>query len=149
VVAIDKGCAEQRIRNRIGDGFESSTLGVSPGALRSNRALCAARTGELTPRAKLLTRLCEREAAWLQDFSRGIDDEAETFERVCAKQRESVRAGESIDGTKALLTVHPFSALPLSRVTGTQQRPVLSFRPSRYGADDRAVKGFPEAPGAT
>ena len=31
----------------------------------------------------------------------------------------------SIDGIKALLTEQPFSALPPTRVTGTQQRPVL------------------------
>ena len=35
----------------------------------------------------------------------------------------------SIDGTKALLTQRPFSALPPSRVTGTQQRLVGPLRP--------------------
>jgi len=39
----------------------------------------------------------------------------------------------SIGGTKALLTEQPFSA-PAPRVTGTQQRPVLPFRPPGTGS---------------
>src|SRR5437899_2093787 len=35
----------------------------------------------------------------------------------------------SIDGTKALLTEHPFSAVPLSRVIGPRKRPVLAAPP--------------------
>src|SRR5436309_9272856 len=35
----------------------------------------------------------------------------------------------SIDGTKALLTKHPFSAVPLSRVIGPRKRPVLAAPP--------------------
>src|SRR5437870_6299114 len=38
----------------------------------------------------------------------------------------------SIDGIKALLTEHPFSAVPLSRVIGPRKRPVLVAPPPRY-----------------
>src|SRR5881628_462171 len=36
---------------------------------------------------------------------------------------------QSIDGIKALLTDHPFSAVPLSRVIGPRKRPVLVAPP--------------------
>src|SRR5256885_9783061 len=41
----------------------------------------------------------------------------------------------SIDGTKALLTQHPFSAVPLSRVIGPRKRPVLAARSEEHTSE--------------
>src|SRR5438034_8097876 len=48
--------------------------------------------------------------------------------RSKATSRGSVQRW-SIDGTKALLTEHPFSAVPPSRVIGPRKRPVLAAPP--------------------
>jgi hypothetical protein len=44
----------------------------------------------------------------------------------------------SIDGIKALLTEHPFSVLPPSRVTGTQQTASSTVPPPRYSIPGEA-----------
>jgi len=50
---------------------------------------------------------------------------------------------QSIDGIKALLTEHPFSAVPLSRVIGPRKRPVLAAPPPpRY----RGVEASTDSP---